>query len=149
MTHRLALFATFFSAIALGCGGSGTTPPAAAFNGCSASQFVDRTANTAPRVISYGGANGSGPYSYDPPCMTIAAGQNVTISGGTISSFGTHPLSPGVPGNPDAGTPRTPIPRVTDGTVREVMVDFPTPGTYPFFCELHGAGGMTGVVQVR
>jgi plastocyanin len=121
---------------------------AGTFNSCTEASFVDRTAAAASRVIGYGGASGSGPFTYSPACITIAAGQTVTFSGGTSSSFGLHPLSPGVLNTPSAGSAGNPIPRTTDGNTRELTVLFPAAGTFPYICEAH-APGMSGVVRVR
>ena len=62
-----------------GCGGD---TEAGSFNDCSSSQFVDRTAAGASRTIGYGGASGSELFTYSPKCITIAAGQSVTFTGG-------------------------------------------------------------------
>jgi plastocyanin len=121
----------------------------ATLNNCSETSFVDRTATGAARVVGYGGASGSGPFTYSPACIIVAAGQSVTFSGGTNSSFGVHPLSPGVLDSPRAGSAGNPIPRTTDGNVREVTVAFPAAGNFPYICEFHAAGGMVGVVRVR
>lgn len=127
----------------------GTDADGAELNRCATAAFVDRSAAGASRVVGYGGASGSSTFTYSPPCITIAAGQSVTFSGGATASFGVHPMSPGVLNSPAAGSPGNPIPRVTDGNVREVTVAFPTAGTYPYVCEAHAAGGMVGVVRVR
>lgn len=118
-------------------------------NGCAASQFVDRTAAGASRVVGYGGASGSTLFSYSPRCVTIAVGQSVTFSGGTTSNFGVHPLGPGINGNATAGSPNSPVRRMADGNVREVTVNFPSAGTFPYICEAHAAAGMVGVVRVQ
>lgn len=129
--------------------GCGSDADEAALNGCESSQFVDRTAAGAARTVGYGGAAGSATFTYSPKCITIAAGQSVTFSGGASSSFGMHPLAPGVVDSPTAGTAGNPIPRVTDGTMRDVTVTFPAAGTFPYICEAHAAAGMVGVVRVQ
>jgi plastocyanin len=129
-----------------GCGGD---TEAGSFNDCASSQFVDRTAAGASRTIGYGGASGSSLFTYSPKCITIAVGQTVTFTGGTTSSFGVHPLSPGVLNSPGAGTAGNPIPRITDGNMRDVTVTFRAAGTFPFICEAHASTGMTGVVRVQ
>lgn len=131
-----------------GCGDD-TAAAGGELNGCGSGQFDDRTAAAAPRVVGYGGAGGSSLFSYSPRCITIAVGQSVTFSGGTTSNFGVHPLGPGINGNATAGSPNNPIRRMTDGNVREVTVNFPSAGTFPYVCETHAAGGMTGVVRVQ
>lgn len=112
-------------------------------NGCTAEQFVDRSAADADRTLGFGGEHGSGGFSFSPRCLTIAAGQDVTWMG----AFSTHPLNPGVPGNARGGDPGNPIPVTSTGT--SVTVSFPRPGTYPFVCGMHAFLGMTGVVVVR
>lgn len=126
------------------CGGD-----AGALNGCNDADFVDRTAAGDPRVVGFGGASGSALFTYSPKCITVAAGQRVTFSGGATSSFGVHPLGPGVLNSPAAGSAGNPIPRTTDGNLRELTVTFPSAGTFPYICEAHAPGGMVGVVRVR
>lgn len=114
------------------------------FNGCTSELFVDRSDTAAMRIVSFGGRNGSDEFGYAPACITIAAGETVRFSG----DFSTHPLSPGSgPHGLNAGTPGNPIPRTPSGFM--VDVAFPAVGTYPYFCEMHVASGMAGVVHVR
>lgn len=153
---RVFLAAMYAAGSMLGCGDSTPTDTpndaGPTTNGCTAAMFVDRTAPAAARTVGFGGAEGSGPFTYSPRCMTVAAGQTVTFTAGSTSTFGVHPLSPGTADamgtQVDGGSPNTPIPRVTDGNMRMVTVTFPTAGTYPYFCEFH-APGMAGVIQVR
>jgi len=114
------------------------------FNGCASERFVDRSDSAAMRIVSFGGRNGSDEFGYAPACITIAAGETVRFSG----DFSTHPLSPGTgPHGLNDGTPGNPIPRTPSGSMLDVP--FPTAGTYPYFCEMHVASGMAGVVHVR
>ncbi len=138
-------FAVVLCAAASSCGDDGD----AELNGCTAALFVDRSAASASRVVGYGGAGGSTLFGYSPRCITVAAGQTVTFTGGTTTSFGVHPLGPGINGDATAGTSGNPIPRLADGTVRDVTVTFPSAGTFPYVCETHAAGGMVGVVRVQ
>ncbi|MBK8694737.1 MAG: hypothetical protein IPN17_21270 [Deltaproteobacteria bacterium] len=146
VTHRLSALVVVLSALTSSCG---TDAEEGSINDCSSSQFVDRTAAGAARTIGYGGASGSTLFTYSPRCITIAAGQSVTFSGGATSSFGVHPLSPGALNSPRAGTAGNPIQRLTDGNMREVTVTFPSAGTFPYICEAHASTGMTGVVRVQ
>ncbi len=125
------------------CGGSSDGD----FNGCTAAQFVDRTAASASRVVGYGGASGSTLFSYSPKCITVAVGQTVTFTGGTSSNFGVHPLGPGINGDATAGTAGNPVPRMATGS--DVTVTFTAAGTFPYVCEAHAAAGMVGVVRVQ
>jgi plastocyanin len=115
------------------------------FNDCTVQRFVDRSAAGADRTVSFGG--GSDPdneFSYAPACLVVAAGQSVTF----VGNFSIHPLRAGDgPDEPMAGTPGNPIPATTAGT--SVTVPFPSAGTYPYYCNMHYASGMAGVVHVR
>jgi len=120
------------------------TPPASApgLNGCSDADFIDRTAAGAERTVAFG--TGASPFTYAPKCITVAAGQTVTFMG----DLSVHPLAPGTsPAAMSAGTAGNPIARTGAGTMARVT--FAGAGTYPYFCELHYAGGMVGVVRVR
>jgi plastocyanin len=113
-------------------------------NGCTSAMFTDRTAPSASRTVSFGGANGSDEFAFAPACVTIAAGHTVSFQG----PFYLHPLSPGTgPSTTGNGSPNNPIPRTAAGEALEVR--FPAPGLYPFYCEMHRASGMAGVVWVR
>lgn len=112
------------------------------FHQCTQAMYVDRSGAGDERTITFG--VGSNPFSYSPPCMTIAAGQTVRWMG----TFTSHPLEHGVsPADMGAGSPNTPIPRLTEGAMVDVV--FPTAGTYPYFCQMHHLAGMTGVIHVR
>jgi plastocyanin len=72
-------------------------------------------------------------YSYNPPDLSIAAGDTVTFSG----SFSDHPLVW------DSGTP----PVTNAGS--SAQFTFAHPGTYAYHCQLHAVTrGMRGVVRV-
>ncbi len=122
--------------------GDDTPASTPGFNGCGDADFVDRTAAGADRTVAFG--SGANPFAYAPKCITVAAGQAVTFMG----DLAVHPLSPGTsPAATTAGTAGNPIART--GTGNMVRVTFASAGTYPYFCELHYAGGMVGVVRVR
>lgn len=112
-------------------------------HGCTDDRFVDRSADGAMRVVAFGGTMGSGSTAYDPPCLTIAAGQSVTFAG----NFTFHPLRPGESRGLALGSANNPIPPTSSGDAT-VDVSFPTAGTYPYFCQVHAAIGMRGVVRV-
>lgn len=111
-------------------------------NGCSAGSYADRSDDAAERVVHVG-AEG---LKFTPPCIQIAPGQVVRFEG----SLTAHPLAPGSPDDRSAGSPHNPIEPTSSGT--SLAVAFDAPGTYPYYCELHGFGsgmGMVGAVYVR
>lgn len=111
----------------------------APLHGCASGAFVNARAATASRVVTFGPT-----FQFTPKCLTVAAGQTVSFMG----FFTGHPLSPGVQGGADAGaSPNNPIPRTATGM--QVDVVFPTAGVFPYFCEMHGAAGMVGIVRVE
>jgi plastocyanin len=123
-----------------------TTEPndsaAQALNGCAKDAFEDRSATDAERVVQIA-AEG---LKFTPPCLEIARGQAVTFEG----SLAAHPLAPGNPEDPSAGSPESPIEATSSG--RSVAFTFEAAGTFPYFCELHAFGngmGMAGAVYVR
>jgi plastocyanin len=114
-------------------------PPA--LHGCA--DFADRTAPDAERVVRF---DSSPSLAYTPACIRIARGQSVAFEG----PFSRHPLTPGrVPGREDEppGTEPTPITAVEAGLRAEFT--FPEPGLFPYFCPIHAASGMVGVVAVE
>ncbi len=111
----------------------------AAVHGCEAARFVDRRDNAADRSVSFGGAVGM---AFSPPCITVAVGQSVRFAG----MFAMHPLRPGVVGQAGSGA-GSPIPDTPAGDA--VSVTFPSAGSFPFHCGVHGAMGMVGVVRVQ
>ena len=118
----------------------GQDAAAPTFNGCTPPMFQN-----GPRAstVSFGGAGGSPLFGYAPPCLRVAAGASVTFAG----DFSVHPLSPGTsPTTTTAGSANNPIARTETGT--SLAVTFPTAGVYPYFCEMHYAAGMAGVVLV-
>jgi plastocyanin len=111
------------------------------FHGCTDPRFVDGRSAGAMRVVTFG--VGATPFAYTPNCLRIAVGQTVTFRG----AFSVHPLSPGVHGRPSANPASNPIPATTSGD--QIEVSFPMAGVFPYFCTVHGAAGMTGVVRVE
>ncbi|HMI91302.1 MAG TPA: hypothetical protein VK509_08060, partial [Polyangiales bacterium] len=113
-----------------------------AFNGCSADDYEDHSADDDERVIAIAQLG----LTYTPKCMIVAAGQRVRWEG----NLSAHPLAPGHPDDPLAGSAGNPIEPKASGSVAEFA--FEAPGTFPYHCTLHafGAGqGMAGVVHVR
>ncbi|HYP98138.1 MAG TPA: plastocyanin/azurin family copper-binding protein [Polyangiaceae bacterium] len=112
------------------------------FNGCAAEDYEDQRAAAAPRVIEIATQG----LTFTPPCLLIAVGQTVRFQG----SLSSHPLAPGNPEDPDAGSAASPIQATSSG--QSVEFKFPDAGTFPYYCELHSFGdgqGMAGVVHVR
>lgn len=111
---------------------------------CGGMPLDDRSAPSSDRTVSFGGAGTSGPFSYAPMCMRVAKGQTVTFSG----DFSVHPLQPGLaPGLRGTATANSPIRATTSGQ-QPASVTFASPGTFPYFCAQHYAGGMVGAVEV-
>jgi plastocyanin len=127
-------------------GAAGAEPGAGAmpevFNGCGPEDFEDRGAAGDERVVKIA-AEG---LSFTPRCLELAAGQTVSFEG----RLSAHPLAPGSPNDPDAGSPNNPIAITSSGA--SVTFTFEERGTYPYFCQLHAFGdgqGMAGAVRVR
>ncbi|MGC4093155.1 MAG: plastocyanin/azurin family copper-binding protein [Polyangiaceae bacterium] len=122
-----------------GSGGGSTV--ATELNGCTAANAEDRLAASADRSIAIAASG----LSFSPKCISIEAGQSVTFNG----SLSSHPLAPGTPNDPSAGSPDNPIAKTSSG--QSVAFSFPVAGAFPYFCQLHGFGsgqGMVGAVYV-
>ena len=126
-------------------GAAGQSEPADVIpdlNGCTTATYEDFGAADATRTIGIATMG----LSFTPKCMTIRVGQTVRWEG----SLATHPLAPGNPDHPDAGSPNSPITETTTGSSAEFTFD--SAGTFPYYCEVHsfGAGmGMAGAVHVQ
>lgn len=104
-------------------GGGGGATPGPELNGCKT--YVDRTADSASRTITWGFSVSSTPEA----CMKIKAGQTVTWNG----ELGTHPLAA------KGGDANSPI-------KNEKTATFAAAGTFGYVCTAHAS--MTGVVLV-
>jgi plastocyanin len=112
-----------------------------ALNGCKPSVYEDRSGENDDRSI----AIAKDGLVFTPKCLTIAVGQSVVWQG----NLSAHPLAPGNPDDPEAGSPASPIVSTSEGSRAEFA--FPVAGTFPYYCAIHafGAGrGMAGVVHV-
>lgn len=109
-------------------------PPPPELQGCTAADWVDRSAPSADRRVGFGTQLGSSAVGYAPRCLRIAPGQTVTF----VGNFGAHPLAP-------TSTPN-PIPAKDSGG-DDLPVTFPGAGGYPYHCTLH-APTMVGAVWV-
>lgn len=109
-------------------------------NGCTLATATDLTAAGSP-TVTFGGAAG---FVYAPKCARISVGQAVTFSG----AFASHPLRAGVVvGGVLMPQPGGPIVSTDTGTT--ATFTFPATGVFPYYCNVHGASGMTGVVYVQ
>lgn len=94
---------------------------------CSPSQFLDRSAANADRLINWDFSISSDPER----CMTVRAGQSVAWRG----DFDNHPLGS------SGGDSPNPI-----GLHQNGVVTFNTPGTFGYVCLAHSS--MKGAVKV-
>lgn len=107
-------------------------------NGCDR-----RTATELPGTsvrLPFGGMFG---FAYDPPCVTLAVGTELTF----VGNFAQHPLKPGlVDGDTVVVAANNPIQPTSDGS--QAAFVFTQPGSYGFFCEAHVHERMLGAVFV-
>jgi plastocyanin len=126
-----------------GMGGmGGSSMMSASLNNCVDTGYTDLSKASATRMIM----PVTGKLAFDVPCMEIAAGQSVMF----MWNYASHPLMPGIaPSHPnDTGaTEPSPIPMKSSGA--NGTFTFPAPGYYPYYCSLHEASGMMGVVKVK
>ena len=119
-----------------GAAGSGGSGQYGAFAGCTLESAVAATqVNLAP------------PHSYEPACIRITAGSSLTIQANAM-----HPLQ-GMTQNGDVPNPIAEDEPST-GYLQDTKLTFPNPGSFGFFCNVHGSdtsksGSMTGVVYVQ
>lgn len=109
-----------------GAGGGSTT-----INGCTLAAADDSTGMTTVSITW------SSPHQ---ACTRVDAGTAVTWNG----DFAFHPLVGGEPPTTDTASP------ITGNTPAGGMttVTFATAGTYPYFCDIHGAT-LQGVIYVE
>lgn len=111
-----------------------------ALHACEEADFVDLSGGPPEgRMIMVP----RGTFMFDNPCITIRAGQSVMF----MWDFAMHPLTPGVaPDHTGTGTEPSSIVAQSTGTLSDQV--FPATGNYPFYCAVHFAGSMVGVVRV-
>jgi plastocyanin len=90
---------------------------------------------------------------YTPKCILIAAGSSVTWQADQTTpatTFFNHPLEPGeLQGTTVIPEPNNPI-VATASMTDSVTFTFPDPGTFGYFCGVHGMEfGMEGAVFVQ
>lgn len=95
--------------------------------------------------------NSTGPYaeqvhSWSPPHVTVAEGASVTIGNPTTVAHGVHwissPATPACSASMPVGTTAA-----ASGTEWSGSCTFAQPGTYTFYCTVHGAA-MSGTITV-
>jgi plastocyanin len=124
-----------FGALA-GCGDSSTPAREAGSSGCATgyagcSSFQDGT--TGSQTITFGTAGNT----YQPSCLKVKVGQQVTFSG----TFSVHPLTQAC----------GPAQVITNGSGTSTTFTFATAGLYGYYCAVHGfanGNGMAGSIQV-
>lgn len=105
-------------------------------NGCDSATAEDHLADAMVTVLV-----GSSGNVYDPACIRIKKGAQVTFSG----PFQSHPTIGGSAGPPQMPDSTSPIQHTTAGT--SATFDFDLAGAYPYYCEYHV--GMMGAVFVE
>ncbi len=86
-------------------------------------------------MVQFGGALG---LVYSPGSLTVKVGDTVTWEG----DFSVHPLVSGAScGMPDG--------KFSNSTGTSFSHTFTVAGTYPYYCSVHCASGMTGSVTVQ
>src|ERR1041385_8980555 len=94
--------------------------------------------------------NGAGPYgephSWSPSSVSVAAGGSVTVANPTTISHGVRwvsaPVTPACSGGVPVGTTAA-----ASGTEWSGSCTFAQPGTYTFYCTVHGAA-MSATITV-
>jgi len=115
-----------------------TTNVCAQINGCDATNTMDMTGMAMVTITTSGN-------TWTPKCIKVSVGTNVTVN----AAFGTHPLM----GGEVVGAMKVPastgpfVPITSSGTTKTVTMS--AAGTFPYYCDVHALGGMTGVVFVE
>lgn len=122
------------SSTSSGTGGAGPN----LVNGCDPAALVDRTKDAAVE-ITFGEAVG---FKYSPPCIKVKTGTMVTFKGSTL----VHPLAGGEVVNGTATVDKQSPIKSTSVAAASVSFTLSPPGSYPYFCTDHYAGGMQGLI---
>ena len=115
-------------------------------NGCGPATATDLTAvNT--NTIGFGGAIG---FAYAPKCIKVKVGSKVKLDGLVVGAFASHPFSGGeVKAGVKIPAVSGPfIPVTSDPAISSKTFTMNSAGTFPFYCDFHALGGMTGAVFV-
>ena len=114
-------------------------------NGCGPAS----TMLTSAAVTSVGFGGGIG-FAYSPKCLKVKVGTKVTFDGSVVGAFGTHPFMGGEVKNgvkvPAVSGPFIPV--TNDPMLTSKTFTMTSAGTFPFYCDAHALGGMTGTVFV-
>jgi plastocyanin len=115
-------------------------------NGCSIESATDRTGMvaaslTTPIEIAFGGTTG---LKYSPNCIKVTMGTKIKF----VGTFSSHPLVGGkVVGGVKQPASTGPFTTITNtDTSKEFLMD--DCAAYPYYCNVHGGGGMNGAVIV-
>ena len=119
--------------------GAGDVPTT--LNGCEPAAAEDLTGQATVTVL-FGGTTG---FAYSPKCFRVAVGMQVTFEG----SFALHPLNggtvQGITTTPDGSSPF--MPETSTGNSKTFTLS--DTGTFGFYCGVHHASGMAGVIWVE
>jgi len=85
-------------------------------------------------------------YGYEPPCLIVDVGTNITFINSTGGTFSNHPLYPGV-NQTSLGVEGNPIQITPNGSIATFQMT--QTGVYPYYCYYHWLSyGMEGVIYV-
>jgi plastocyanin len=114
-------------------------------NGCGPAS----TMLTSAMVTSVGFGGGIG-FAYSPKCLKVKVGTKVTFDGSVVGAFASHPFIGGEVKNglkfPAITGPFIPV--TNDAAISSKTFTMTSAGTFPFYCDFHALGGMTGTVFV-
>ena len=124
------------------CAGILQMSSAEALNNCLESDFQDQRGRADIQIAN---DNPTNMFVYRPRCVTISEGTRITFR--AVPNFGMHPLYGGVVSGGQATIdPASPIGSISTGTEEQrVLFDA---GEFPYFCDVHFAGGMIGSIRV-
>jgi plastocyanin len=90
--------------------------------------------------------DGTAQLKWEPADVTIPVGGTVTFK---VTGGPPHPVKSGTPPAGDSAfdTSKCQLPQMSK-VGDSCKVTFDKPGTYPYFCEVHYASGMTGTITV-
>lgn len=115
-------------------------------NGCGPATATDLTQKNS-NTINFGGNFG---FLYVPKCIKVKVGSKVVVDGTTVGSFGMHPFVGGeVKNGVKVQAVTGPfLPITNDAAISSKTFTMTAAGTYPYYCDFHALGGMSGTVFV-